>query len=694
MSSRGGFNLPRSLRSFALPIAALFCSALFCIAAQAATPVKADPLHAWEQGNDPAALEIWVNARLAAAQASVDKLLAVKGARTVDNTLQPYDDALNQLNLAGNQAYMFYALGDSAALRDKAQALNQKIAGIGADLGLNQQIYRALAAVPLPGDDPATQRYLEHSLLEYRLAGVDKDDATRAKIHALLDKITALSLTFGRNVQDGMKNVTATRAELDGLPDDYIARHKPDASGTYTLTTDGPDSSPVMTFAKNAGLRQRMYLAYNTRAYPANKQILLDLLAVRQELAGILGFKTYADLATADQMIGNASNVRKLIDDVDLASRGAAKKEYSQLLAFAQSREPGLTAIAVSDAGYWNEQYRRERYGFDSQSVRPYFPYEQVEKGVLDTAAKIFHVQFRQVTDAKVWNPSVTVFDVIDGGKRVGRIYLDMHPREGKDKWFSSGPVVPGIRGAQVPEGMLICNFSGGVAGDPGLMQYGEVVTFFHEFGHLMHHILGSQNRWSGQGGFNVEGDFVEAPSQMLEEFFHSRNVLASFAKDYKTGEVIPVAMVDRMNAASAFGRASAAQAQLYYSTISLDTHDRPTAEVDLDALLRQAAAKYSPYTFADGNRMYASFTHLMGYTSNYYTYVLDKVIAIDFYAQFDQANPLVGAASERYRKAVIEPGATMPAAELVKRFLGRPQNMDAYKKWLGEEFNKVPTTK
>jgi thimet oligopeptidase len=319
--------------------------------------------------------------------------------------------------------------------------------------------------------------------------------------------------------------------------------------------------------------------------------------------------------------------------------------------------------------------------------VRPYFAYDKVEAGILDTAAKIFNVQFKAVKNAKVWHPSVTTFDVIDHGKRVGRTYLDMHPREGKDKWFSSAPVVPGIRGRQVPEGMLICNFSGGVAGDPGLMQYDEVVTYFHEFGHLMHHILGSQNRWSNQGGFNVEGDFVEAPSQMLEEFFSSRTVLAPFARHYQTGEVISQATVDRMNAAGAFGRGGAQLRQLFYGSMSLGLHDRAPAKVDLDAQLKQYSEQYSPFTFVEGNRMYSSFTHLVGYSSNYYTYILDKVIAIDFYAQFNRAKPLEGPMAKRYRQAVIDPGATKPAAELVKDFLGRPQNMDAYKAWIGVQF-------
>jgi thimet oligopeptidase len=665
--------------------------------AHAAAPVQTDALHAWIGGDDPAQLERWVDQRLAAERASLSKLLAVKGPRTVANTLAPFDEAQNQLALAGDQAYLLFAVGKTAPLRDKAQALNQKIASAATDLSLNRAVYDALAAVPVPDEkaDAPSRQYLQRTLLEYRLAGVNQDESKRAAIHALQDRITELSLTFNHNVQNGTQTVSATREELAGLPDDYIARHKPDADGKYTLNTDEPDSGPVTSFANNAGLRQRMYLAYNTRAYPANKQVLLDILAARQQLANMLGFKTYADLATADQMTGNAANVHKLLDEVDAASSDASKKEYAQLLAFVQTRAPGTTAITAADGNYWVEQYRRERYAFDAQSVRPYFAYDRVETGILDTAAKIFHVKFKEVKNAQLWHPSVTVFDVLDeekGNKKVGRIYLDMHPREGKDKWFSSAPVVPGIAGRQLPEGMLICNFSGGVPGDPGLMQYNEVVTFFHEFGHLMHHILGSQNRWSGQGGFNVEGDFVEAPSQMLEEFFRSYGVLAPFARHYQTGAVLPPETMARMNAAGAFGRGRWMQSQLFYATLALNVHDRPVADVDLDAQLRALSARYIPYTFVDGNRMYASFTHLTGYASNYYTYVLDKVIAIDFYARFNDADPLSGDVSAQYRARVIDPGATKPAAKLVQDFLGRPQNMEATKKWLNVEFNDAAT--
>ncbi len=680
--------------------AGIFAAALAVLGLTPVLPAQAtDPLHAWVQAKDPAALQAWVNERLASEKADVAKLVAVSGPRTVENTLRPYDDAQNELAIAGNNAYLLFSLADAAPMRDMGQKMTAAISAAATDLALNPQVYHALAAVPLPTHDPATRYYLQHTLLEYRLAGVDRDAATRTKVHDLQNEITNYALDFGHNVANGTLKIGATRAELDGLPADYIARHKPGADGMYTLTTDAPDETPVMTFASNGALRLRMYQAYHGRAYPQNEKVLRDLLTARQELATTLGYAHFADFATADQMIGSAAGVEKLIDQVNEASQAAAQREYGELLAFAQERQPEMKSISLADGQYWIEQYRRAKFNFDAQSVRPYFPYSEVQAGILATASRLFHVSFKQVKNVVVWDPSVDTYDVYDEvagnqGKRLGRIYLDMHPRQGKDKWFSSGPVVPGIRGRELPEGMLICNFSGGVAGDPGLMQYDEVVTFFHEFGHLMHHILGSQGQWSGQGGFDVEGDFVESPSQMLEEMFHSTTILQSFGKNYKTGEPIPAELVARMNAASAYGRARWLQSQLLYSSFAFQVHDQPPAGIDFDGLYQQDVKRFSTFTPVPDDHFFAAFTHLEGYASNYYTYVLDKVIAIDFYSQFDPNDLLDGPTAMRYRRTVLEPGATKPAAELVKDFLGRPQNMRALERGMNQEFEDQPAVK
>jgi thimet oligopeptidase len=318
--------------------------------------------------------------------------------------------------------------------------------------------------------------------------------------------------------------------------------------------------------------------------------------------------------------------------------------------------------------------------------VRPYFPYAQVEAGVLETAARLFKIEFRHST-APAWHPDVSVFEVFDGGRIVGRFYLDMHPRDGKDKWFSAAPVVRGVRGRVLPEAALICNFPGGDAGDPGLLQYSDVVTFFHEFGHLMHAILGGHTEWAGISGFATEGDFVEVPSQMLEEFFRDEKLLQAFARHYQTGETLPSEIIKKMKLAGAFGRADWVRSQLYYTTLSLDLHDRNPAGLDLDLTTRQLYQSLQPWTWLEGNRMYASFGHLTGYSSNYYTYAFDKVIALDFFAQFDPANLLGCDAGSRYRKLVIEQGGSKPGRQMVRDFLGRDEEFSAFSKWLNEEF-------
>ena len=653
----------------------------------AATAVT-EELHAWESGGarSAEALAAWVGARLAAHETALAALVAVQEQRTSENTLRPYDAAIEQLSLAGAQAGVLNSVAADKAVRDQAQMEAQRVAMAGSALSLNRAVYDALAAMDLTGVDPATKHYVERTLLSYRLAGVDKDQATRDRLQALHEKATRHSLDFSRNIQEGAKTIETTSAELEGLPEDYIARHPVGENGKVTLTTDPPDMQPVMTFAASAALRERMFFAYNTRAYPANKQILLDLLATRQEIASILGFRSWADLATADQMMKSAANVRAFLAKLDEASREGAKHEHALILDFTRGREPGLQEIDITSRGYWYEQFRRAKFDFDSQSVRPYFPYAQVEAGVLNTAARLFKIEFRR-SNAPGWDPAVSVFEVVEDGKVVGRFYLDMHPREGKDKWFSAAPVVTGVRSRYLPEAALICNFPGGQEGDPGLMQYSDVVTFFHEFGHLMHAILGGQTEWAGLSGFATEGDFIEVPSQMLEEFFRDEKLLQSFAKHYETGEVLPSETVRKMKLAGSFGRADWVRTQLYYTTLSLDLHDQDPAAIDLDEITRNLYQKLQPWTWLEGNRMYASFGHLTGYSSNYYTYAFDKVIALDFFAQFDPADLLGCDAGARYRKTVLEQGGSKPGREMVRDFLGRDEEFAAFSKWLNEEF-------
>lgn len=641
----------------------------------------------WASKPDVAAFEKMENDRLAAAQRAVDTLIAVKGQRTIENTLVPFDEAIRQINSTAYLAGLMQQVHPDAAFRDHATAMVTKASAAQTALSLNREVYNALAALDLSRADNATRYYVQRQLLELRLVGVDKDDATRARIRKLSDQATEQQSMFDRNIADGQKSVEADVSELDGLPQDFIDRHKPGPNGKIRITTDYPDALPVLNFGKNDALRRRLYVAFTTRAYPKNQEVLTNLLRTRYEIATLLGYSNWADYNAADKMILRGQNIADFIKSVNDASRPLAEQEFKMLLAEKQKSNPGAKEIFDYEASYYAELVRRSQYNFDSQSVRPYFPFQQVKKGILDAASDLFRVSFQQEPNVPSWDPTIETWIVLDQGKPIGRFYLDMHPRPGKFSHAEMAPILDGIRGKQLPEAILVCNFPVPTASDPALMTYDDVDTVFHEFGHLMHHILGGQQQWAGISGITMESDFAEAPSQMLEEWIRSPQVLAKFARHYKTGEPIPAELVNRMNRASAFGRAGWVARQNDYTAISYDAYKVKPEEVDLDAIVANATRQYTTLTPIPGTHMWASFGHLGGYSSAYYTYLWDKVIAEDFFVQFDQKNLLAGDAPARYRKLVLEPGGSSSANDLVKNFLGRPQNMVALQKWMAEEF-------
>jgi thimet oligopeptidase len=641
----------------------------------------------WASKPDVAAFEKIENDRLAAVQSSIDTMLAVKGKRTMENTLVPYDEAVRQNNSAAYLAGLMEQVHPDATFRDHATAMVTKASAVQTAISLNHDVYNALAVLDLSKADAATRYYVQRQLLEFRLAGVDKDEATRARLKKLNDEATEQNSMFDRNISDGQKMVEADPYELDGMPQDYIDRHKPGADGKIHITTDYPDALPVFKFAKSDSLRRRVAHAFDTRAYPKNQEVLTRLMKTRYEIATLLGYSSWADYNAADKMIAKGHNITDYIQQVDDASRPLAQKEFEMLLAEKRKTDPGATKVYDHESGYLSELVRRTKYDFDSQSTRPYFPFNEVKQGILDTAADLFHVTFQQEPDVPAWDPSVETWIVIDGGKPIGRFYLDMHPRPGKFSHAEMVQVLDGIRGKQLPEATLVCNFPAPTASDPGLMEYGDVKTFFHEFGHLMHHILGGQQQWAGITGISMESDFGEAPSQMLEEWIASPQVLAKFARHYKTGESIPAELVARMNRAAAFGRGGWVGSQNGYSALSYDIYKTKPENVNLDTVTLDDTLRYTLITPLPNEHSWASFGHLGGYSSAYYTYLWDKVIAEDFFLQFDHQNLLAGDAPMKYRRVVLEPGGSMSANDLVKNFLGRPQNMVALQKWMGEEF-------
>jgi thimet oligopeptidase len=627
--------------------------------------------------------------RIAAAKASIAKMVAVKGARTPENTLTLYDEALRQIDAAGSQASLMENVHPDSLVRTAAEKLSQDVSAYSTELSLDRKVYDALRAIPTTKVDDETRYYLQHELRDFQLAGVDKDDATRAKIKQIRDDLVKIGQDFDRNIRKDVRSIQATPAELAGLPDDWMKGHPADASGKVKVTINYPDYIPVMTYAKNEDVRKRLYMEYQNRGYPMNVEVLKNMIAKRDELAHLVGYPTWAEYITANKMSGNAKVVRDFIDRVVTISQARAQREYDMLLKRKRQDDPKAQVVAFWDQLRYTELVGQSEYHFDSQQARPYFAYDKVKQGILDITSKMFGVEYRRVADAPVWDPSVECYEMYEGGKLAGRFYFDMHPRDDKYNHAAQFDIRTGVLGKQIPEAALVCNLPGGQAGDPGLMEHDDMTTALHEFGHLLHTLFAGQHRWVGIGGIRTEQDFVEAPSQMLEEWAWDPKVLQTFAKNDK-GEAIPTAMVEQMRRAKDYGEGLRTRRQMVYADLSLSAYNQDPKGVDLDAMTADLVKKYQPFPFVDGTHFSCSFGHLDGYSAVYYTYMWSLVIAKDMFAQFDKSNLLDPTVAVRYRKTVLAPGGSKPAADLVKDFLGRPFNSAAFEKWLNQDEGKT----
>jgi len=428
-------------------------------------------------------------------------------------------------------------------------------------------------------------------------------------------------------------------------------------------------------------LRKQLYVMFRSRGDNSNEAVLRDVLKLRAEKASLLGFANWADYITADKMIRSGDNAAEFLDKVWKLAEPRAKRDYADLLDQLRTLDPKATAVADWQKIFLENEIKKVRYEVDASEVRRYFPYRRVLEGLLAITSEIFDLTYVPATDASLWHPSVLAYDVMRGAAKLGRIYLDMHPREGKYKHAAQFPLKDGVKDVQLPEGVLVCNFPNpGASAEPALMEHDDVVTMFHEFGHLMHHVLGGHQSWVTLSGVATEWDFVEAPSQMLEEWAWNADVLHGFATD-ADGRPIPSELVARMRDADEFGKGYFVRTQMFYAALSYLAHrDRPD---DLTALVRELQRKYDVFDYIDNTHFQASFGHLAGYTSGYYTYMWSLVIAKDLLSAFDRDNLLDPVVAQRYRDAVLVPGGSGDAADLVESFLGRPYSFEAFARWL-----------
>ncbi len=655
-----------------------------CASVNAERKPTAEPApHAAELlSGTPAAFAASCDAEIAAVKAALGQARTATSSAAV---LEHFDEALQRLENAGLRAVLAKEVHPDVKFREVAEACEPRASTLSVELSQDRTLYDPLNAIDAAALDAEASYWLGKTLIDFRRSGVDRDQATRAKVAALNEELVKIAQAFDRNIREDVRTLKVAPGELDGVPADWLKAH-PVVDGKVSITTDSPDAVPVLTYAKSAAVREALWRLNRNRGYPGNVEVLNTLLAKRYGLATLLGYASYAAYDTQVRMVKTADAAAEFIEKGRLATEKRANADSATLLARKRKDTPAATSIDPWDLGYYIDRVQTEQYSLDSQKLREYFEYGHVRDGVIGIASDLFGVRFQRIDDAKVWHASVETYDVFEGERLLGRIHLDMHPREGKYKHAAHFAMTAGGRDA-LPEASLVCNFA--EAG--GFLEHRDVETFFHEFGHMMHNIFSARHHWASAAGLKMEWDFVEAPSMLLQEFALDGPTLQRFAKHFKTNEPIPPALVGQLVAAKEFGIGVYARRQFFLAAISLEYHRRAPG-FDTTAVLRELQDRFSPIKeWVEGTHFELSFGHLSSYGSTYYTYLWSTVIAKDLLTRFHATSMLDPKVAREYRTKILEPGGARPAQVSVTDFLGRPSSFDAFEKWLNTP-HQAPT--
>ncbi len=621
---------------------------------------------------------------------------------TVDRFLRDLDRVLLTIRDLGNHGTFVFAVHPEAATRTAGREASETADRFFNEFRVDAALYRKIRSIDLGAADAPTRFAVEKMLREMRRAGVEKEAADRTRLVAINNEIDRVANQYNENIATHERGVElASVADLAGLPADFVAAHAPDASGRVRLTTRYPDFQPVMAYADRAEVRRRLLFEFMNRAHPENAPVLDRLLALRFELAELLGYPEYASYAIEDKMLERPAAVREFLDRVASVLEGPARSETERFLARKRRQEPGAARLEAWDAGFYGDGYydtklREEEFGVDSKRLRAYLPYGPVRDGLFALCEELFAIRFHRNRTLELWHPSVEAYDVTREGAPLGRCYLDLVPREGKYSHAACFGVREGIAGRALPQNALVCNFLDPTQpAETARMQYSDVVTFFHEFGHLLHALLAGHGRWLYTTQSYIEWDFVEAPSELFEEWARDPATLARFARDPDTGEAIPAELLARMRAADGLGRSVRWLRQTALAMISLRLYDRRPDGLDPTATFREVIDRYFPGRTDPAYHPTAAWGHLTGYSAFYYTYVWSLVIARDLLSPFEAKGSLTDpAVATRYAEEILAPGSERPARELLRAYLGRDLDFGAFERWIreGEELSRPPS--
>lgn len=609
-----------------------------------------------------------------------------------DNTLLVLDDIYNNLFNLSQIFELVVCTHTNPVIRDQATKAMQEFTTISEDLSLNKDLYKAVKAFSITKSGTSLTReraqFLKNILKGFSRNGFDLPQQLQDSLKKVNLKISELSLEFSKNIATDNPFLFFNEAEMNGLPEDFKKERK-QADGTFKVDVSKPSFEPFMNYATSSTARKKLFMIKMNKAADLNSRVLDQLVRNRQTKAKLLGYPSFAAFEAAENMAQNPEVVWKFLGDLAIAVKPKAMEDKAALLA-EKSKETGKTESKIFpyETSYYGNKILEEKYKVDALMIKEFFEINNVINGIFGVYQKIYQLKFEEDLKPNTWHSDVKAFHVFDkAGNRIGYFYLDLYPREDKYGHAACFNIInarAGSKMGQLPTAALVCNFPKPTESTPSLLVHRNVITFFHEFGHLMH-VLVSNTELASTSGIMVAGDFVEAPSQIMENWAWNKEVLSLFALHYKTGEVIPGELIDKMIRARNFNSGIDALQQIFYGTLDFTLHDKYPQKINKPIPeITKELHSITPLEFVEDTYFEAGFGHLNGYGAKYYGYMWSLVYAEDMFSVFEKKGLLNEETGLNFRNNLLAKGGSTEALELVKNFIGREPNNTAFLKHLG----------
>jgi oligopeptidase A len=652
----------------------------------------------------PEHVEPAVTQAISQARQAVDKLLTQVSYPTWETLVEPMEDIDVSIDRVWSPVSHMNSVVNSDELRKAYNACLPMLSEFGTELGQNEDLYRAYKQLAesevYQSLDTAQKKVIDNAVRDFRLSGVELNQADRDEYKNITQKLTELSAKFEENLMDathGWKKHVTDKELLSGLPESTIAMAeqfaKRDNVDGWVFTLDFPSYMPVMSYADNREFREEMYTAFATKASDQgpnagqwdNTQVMADILKLRHRLANLLGFANHAERSLATKMAQSPEQVMDFLTDLAQRSKPIAVKEFEELKAFAKETA-GMDELQAWDVTYFAEKLRQQRYSISQEELKPYFPEDKVVSGLFAVVNRLYGLVISERTDIDTWHKDVRFFEIRESnGNLRGQFYLDLYARQHKrgGAWMDECLVRrKTAKGLQTPVAFLTCNFSEPVGDKPALFTHDEVTTLFHEFGHGLHHML-TKIDYAGVSGINgVAWDAVELPSQFMENWCWEREALDLISGHYETGEKLPEELYEKMIAARNFQSAMMMVRQLEFSIFDFRLHLEfdPEGGNQVDKILaevREQVAVVQPPTF---NRFAHSFGHIFagGYAAGYYSYKWAEVLSADAFSKFEEKGIFDRETGLEFLNNILEQGGSKEPMELFIAFRGREPEIDA----------------